>query len=303
MIPLHLPRQGATARHLTQLPMPRSRQFVTREVLRLLRSTEIGEASLKAFRFQAPANCVGNSRRMREALVQGLIEQGRLTSPTPEQESWGQTVRRWLGLARLTDWRSVRSGEQLMRLNQRHGPLVLTLQGALAPGQGDDTYTRHHAVVLIASFSVDSTRVGILLDGNDLQHNPAIDRIAQWLASQEQPIDLSQLALEDLERINSDSSASPDNAQGQAHVQGTDVLQAAFRLVDLDALVAHSEQQYLQKEQFAIAEGARSERPNLLEVEESLNARGDWIPSQVLAELRQAIQQDPQLVERLEPER
>lgn len=275
----------------TRLPAPQTRQFVTHEVLRLIRRTAVGQASLQAFRFQAPSDCVSNSRSMREALVNSLIETGHLVGPTPDKEEWGQTVSRWLGLARPTVERTVISAEQLMRLNHHHGPLVLTLHGALAPGQGDDRYTRHHAVVLIASFEMDGTRVGILLDGNDLQRNPAIDRIAQWLATQEREIDLSQLTLEDLERINSDPIA-PD----------TDVLQAAFRLVDLDALVARAEQRFLQKGQFATADGAHSEVPNLLEGDGSLSTRGDPIPADVLAELRQAIRQEPQLVERLSPE-
>lgn len=285
-----------------RLPTPQTRRFVSHEVLRLIRRTDLGEASLKAFRFQAPSDCLANSRRIRDALVQNLIEQGLLMGPSPDQENWGETVRRWFGLPRQTDERGVTSAEQLMRLNQRHGPLVLTLQGALAPGQGDDIYTRHHAVVLIASFSVDSARVGILIDGNDLQHNTAINRIAHWLTSQGQHMHLSQLTLEDLERINSDSTTQPDSAQGEDHVQGTDVLQTAFRLVDLDALVARSEQRYLQKEQFAIADGAHSERPNLLEGDRSLSTSDESIPAEVLTELRQAIRQNPQLVERFEPE-
>lgn len=301
MIPKALTQQLPTSAW-ARLPAPQTRRFVSHEVLRLIRRTDLGEASLKAFRFQAPSDCLANSRRIRDALVQNLIEQGLLMGPSPDQENWGQTVRRWFGLPRQTDERGVTSAEQLMRLNQRHGPLVLTLQGALAPGQGDDTYTRHHAVVLIASFSVDSARVGILIDGNDLQHNTAINRIAHWLTSQGQHMHLSQLTLEDLERINSDSTTQPDSAQGEDHVQGTDVLQTAFRLVDLDALVARSEQRYLQKEQFAIADGAHSERPNLLEGDRSLSTSDESIPAEVLTELRQAIRQNPQLVERFEPE-
>lgn len=283
----------------TRLPAPQTRQFVTHEVLRLIRRTAVGQASLQAFRFQAPSDCVSNSRSMREALVNSLMAQGQLTGPAQEEETWGQVVRHWLGLARPTVERTVISAEQLMQLNQRHGPLVLTLHGALPPGQGDDRYTRHHAVVLIASFEGDGTRVGLLLDGNDLQRNPAIDRIAQWLAEQDRDIDLSDLTLEDLERINS-ARTTPDPTQGEDGTTATDVLQAAFRLVDLDALAARAEQQFLQKSQFAMADGAHSERPNLLEGDESLRTVGDPIPADVLAELRQAIRQAPQLIETLE---
>ena len=285
-----------------RLPSPRTRHFVSREVLRLIGSTHLGRLCESAFRFQAPSDCIRNSRLARDAVVKGLLDQGQLTAPSTAQDKWVQIVRGWLGLPRQLQTHSVISGEQLKQLNQRHGPLVLTLQGAVPPGQGDDRYSRHHAVVLIASFSVDSARVGILIDGNDLQHNPAINRIAHWLTSQGQHMHLSQLTLEDLERINSDSTTQPDSAQGEDHVQGTDVLQTAFRLVDLDALVARSEQRYLQKEQFAIADGAHSERPNLLEGDRSLSTSDESIPAEVLTELRQAIQQNPQLVERFEPE-
>jgi hypothetical protein len=284
-----------------RLPTPQTRQFVNHEVLRLIRRTVVGEASLKAFRFQAPSDCVSNSRLVREALVNSLIETGHLIGPTPDKEKWGQTVSRWLGLARPTVERTVISGEQLIRINRQHGPLVLTLHGALPPGQGDDRYTKHHAVVLIASFEMDGTQVGILLDGNDLQRNPAIDRIAQWLAAQEQVADLSQLTLEDLERINS-APTTADLTQGEDGAPPTNVLQAAFRLVDLGALVARAEQQLRQTGQFAMADGAHSERPNLLECDGSLSTQGDPIPSDVLDELRQAIRQAPQLIERFEPE-
>lgn len=301
MIPQALTQPLRTSAR-ARLPAPQTRQFVTHEVLRLIRRTAVGQASLRAFRLQAPSGCVNNSRSMREALVNGLMEQGRLTGPAANEEKWNQTLSRWLGLARPTVEHTVISAEQLMRLNQRHGPLVLTLHGALAPGQGEDRYTKHHAVVLIASFEADDVRVGILLDGNDLQRNPAIDRIAQWLASQAPDIDLSQLSPEDLEQINSDSLTSPDHAKGDHGATDPDVLQAAFRLVDLDALVARAEQQFLQKNQFAMADGAHSERPNLLEGDGSLSTQGDPIPSDVLDELRQAIRQAPELIERFEPE-
>lgn len=288
MIPKALTQQLPSSAW-ARLPAPQTRQFVTHEVLRLIRRTAVGQASVKAFRFQTPSDCVNNSRAMREALVNSLMEQGLLTGPTPNEEKWNQTLCRWLGLARPTVERTLPSAEQLMRLNQHHGPLVLTLHGALPPGQGDDRYTKHHAVVLIASFEVDGARVGILLDGNDLQRNPAIDRIAHWLATQDREVDLSQLTLEGLEHINSDPIASD-----------TDVLQAAFRLVDLDALVARAEQRFLQTGQFATADGAHSERPNLLEGDGSLSTRGDPIPADVLAELRQAIRQEPKLIETFE---
>lgn len=286
-----------------RLPAPQTRQFVSREVLRLIRSSDLGRLSESVFRFQAPSDCIRNSRQMREALVNGLLEQGQLSAPGPGQDSWGQIVRGWLGLPRQPETKGLVSGEQLMQLNQRHGPLVLTLQGAVQPGQGDDRYTRHHSVVLIASFEADTTRVGILLDGNDLQRNPAIDRIAQWLASQESDIDLSQLTPQDLERINAAPSREPEGGDHSATEPDTDVLQAAFRLVDLDSLVAQAEQRFLQQTQFALADAAHSERPNLVQADTSLSATSPVMPPEVLAELRQAIGQDPQLIERFpEPE-
>lgn len=281
MIPKALTQQLPTSAW-ARLPAPQTRQFVTHEVLRLIRRTAVGLASVKAFRFQTPSDCVNNSRAMREALVNSLMEQGLLSGPAPNEEKWNQTLCRWLGLARPAVERTLPSAEQLMRLNQRHGPLVLTLHGALPPGQGDDRYTKHHAVVLVASFDADGTRVGILLDGNDLQHNPAIDRIAQWLATQEHATDLSQLTLEDLERINS-TPITADLTQGEDGTPDTDALQAAFRLVDLDALVARAEQRFLQKGQFAVADGALSERPNLVEGDGSLAKAAAELEEEMLA--------------------
>ena len=277
-----------------RLPSPRTRHFVSREVLRLIGSTHLGRLCESAFRFQAPSDCIRNSRLARDAVVKGLLDQGQLTAPSTAQDKWVQIVRGWLGLPRQLQTHSVISGEQLKQLNQRHGPLVLTLQGAVPPGQGDDRYSRHHAVVLIASFDCEATRVGILLDGNDLQRNPAIDRIAQWLAFEDKDIDLSQLTPQDLQRIN----AAPTSDES-----ATDVLQTAFRLVDLDALVARAERHFLRQTALALPDAAHSEHPNLVKADISLSATVQAIPPEVLAELRQAIGQDPQLVERFqEPE-
>jgi hypothetical protein len=115
MIPKALNQQLPTSAW-ARLPAPQTRRFVSHEVLRLIRRTDLGEASLKAFRFQAPSDCVNNSRAMREALVNSLMEKGLLTGPTPNEEKWNQTLCRWLGLARPTVERTLPSAEQLMRL-------------------------------------------------------------------------------------------------------------------------------------------------------------------------------------------
>lgn len=219
-----IPKTLTSTRQLSpwvNVPAPQTRHFVSREALRLIRSTPVGEAALSAFQFQQGALCEANSRRMQWVLTSILVGKG--VAWRPEFDTGSDA----------TSLAPIGSTEDLLKVNAKFGPLVLTLFKALQPDQGADIYTRHHCVVLLCSFEHKGKKLGLLLDGNDLQCNPVMVRLQQWLKDEGKGRRLADLSSKELTQIGR-SWASASNNEPDLH-------QTAFRLVDLEHMVQRSQ--------------------------------------------------------------
>ncbi|MEJ7929976.1 hypothetical protein WG922_08330 [Ramlibacter sp. AN1015] len=194
------------------------RGYVSRATLAALEGTPAGRAGIAAFRFQATANCVHDAGVAHERALQHLIDEGVLTRPPIPGLLRGMLLR--VGPAASP---APHTAADFAAAVDRRGPAQLILHGILAPDQGGDVYTAHHSVVLLAA----ARQLGLLLDGNNLQRNPVMDALHAWRAPRGDSRPLHLLGPDDFAEFD----RSP-----QAHHAGVRLHQAAFAVVDLEAL-------------------------------------------------------------------
>lgn len=183
-------------------PCPPHRGFTQLAILRLLDATPVGQASRQTIRFQQDCDCVSNTQRMQEDLQAALMAQGILQRPESiERLPWAK-LQQWMFGAANRRVELAKESRRLIELNARHGPLALVLHGAIPQGQGEGVYQNHHAVVLLATWCCGDRPLGLLLDGNDRQQNPAIEAIRAWQRASGDQRPLQELGPQDLEQIN-----------------------------------------------------------------------------------------------------
>lgn len=270
--------QASRASPWVRLPAPHTREFVSREALHLIASTPLGKAALTAFRFQWPGLCEANSLRMQWMLTSILAAEG--LASKHEFDPADERTSRW----------PVDTAQDLLRFNAGCGPLVLTLFKALPPDQGSEVYSRHHCVVLLASFKHRDRCLGLLLDGNDLQSNPAVERLRQWLREEGRGRQLQDLCSEELLQIGKDW-AEQGNPETELH-------QTAFRLVDLDQLIRLSRAEEAKQPPAGWWDWLLDKTPRTqMRWAKCFKSHAPAISPETLDELKALIDQHPDLVE------
>lgn len=263
---------AAAARRAGAPPTAPSRSYISPRVLEILRHTPAGRAGLQAFQFQAVGMCHPNTARMTVRAVEVLVAGG-----DAHRNRLVAYLARMLPNLGLAEMNPPVTPSSLANMNRRHGPLQLVTHHGLQPGQGDDAYRDFHAVVKLAGFEHRGRQVALLLDGNDRQSNPATQALRDWMRASDDRRDLGQL----------------DNAQLQAldacmrdhHREQPSVFQAAFRLVDLEQMVAAS-----------LVTG-----PPQANGDPGLKVLRPLLPAAAVDALREAVDEDPKLVEGFAP--
>ncbi len=245
------------------------RGYISDRVLEVLRPTPAGRAGLQALRFQPYAHCFPNTTAMTGRAMEVLLAGGdghrnRLVAWLASQMLPNQ------GLAQMNP---PVTAAALATLNARHGPLQLVTYHGLQPGQGGDAYRDFHAVVKLASFDHGGRQVALLLDGNDRQSNPAMHALRTWMRADGDARDPGQLDNPQLQAVDARMRADRPG--------GPSLFQAAFRLVDLEQMLAAS----------------HATSPPFANGDPGMKMRAPMLPPAAVDALRQALDEDPGQVE------
>jgi hypothetical protein len=183
--------------------------------------------------------------------------------------------------------------EQVRRAQSLHGPLQLETRHTLAHGQGGELYDHFHATVLLATFEREGRTIGLLLDGNDRQVNPAVMAFAHWALATGGMRLPSQFTASDFQTYNAqrrqDTLAQPD------------LYQAAFRLVDLGEMLAVSQHDPQAKQTLPLSDGsvlAWPLRPTGLRADTGVRVVRPLLAPDTGQALRDALCDEPRAVER-----
>ncbi|MEY4710771.1 MAG: hypothetical protein RIS88_221 [Pseudomonadota bacterium] len=265
---------------------PDRRPYISQRVLDILRPTPLGAAAISSFRFQSFASCLENSDQMTQTVTQRLVTQGLLAREHSGPASSLVPIPARAPGANL-------DLERVQRTQALHGPLQLETRHTLAPGQGGDLYDHFHAAVLLATFEREGRTIGLLLDGNDRQLNPAVMAFAHWALATRGMRLPSQFETADFQAYNAqrrrDTLAQPD------------LYQAAFRLVDLGEMLSVSQRDPHAKQVLPLSDGSVLEWPmrqTVLRADTGVRVVRPLLPPETGQALRDALGDEPRAVER-----
>lgn len=264
------------------------RTYISQRVLEILRPTPLGAAAISCFRFQSFASCHENSFQMTMGVTHRLVTQGLMTrDPKGPLATLVKMSERTPDVP--VDVEAVRCAQAL------HGPAQLETRHTLAPGQGGELYDHFHSTVLLATFEREGRTLGLLLDGNDRQSNPAVMAFARWAlrtAGMRMP---SQFGPADFQAFNAQRRLSPSaDAEPDLH-------QAAFRLVDLAEMLTVSQRDPQEKQVVPMHDGSVVELPmraTAMRVDPGARVKQPLLAPATADELRDALRQEPGAVER-----
>jgi hypothetical protein len=247
------------------------RSIVTSSLIRDIGKTPLIQTVMGEYRIQEPYMCFENSAGVRDGIAKKL-------------EATGHLVRD--GKAGTAAYTGELSGSALVKLNNEHGPLMIATYNMLSPEDGAERYTTRHAAVLAGSFqTAKGESVGLVVDGNNFQSNKPMEAIKRWMDKNGDDRPLSALTEEDFEKINEDL-----REQGESTL---DVRQISVRLVDLDRLLAASD------EGFKTADPLSSIATEV-RYEPSATVKKELLPAKVVAALEAAIIDDHSIIEKFD---
>lgn len=276
-------------------PLLPHRGFTQLATLGLLDTSPLGQACRKVVRFQKESDCVGNAQRIQWSLQAELIAQNLLHRPQAMTRLPWSKLQQWMFGSCNRRVEMARKVPRLVELNERHGPLMLVLHGALPAGDGAQIYPNHHALVLLATWRNGGRQFGLLIDGNDQQRNASIAAIKAWQIAHDDARPLDELSPQDLQRISEDTRQQADTAQEPI----LDTFQFAYRLVDLGAMLERAQTHYqaaLQRAQDVLLEPVEP-YPNSVAYDPECLLRTPLLSADLLDSLNAAIEQDASLVE------
>ena len=286
------PARGNRVNHKTT--MMHTRQFVDFAVLKLLEQTCVGRASIDAFRFQESAQCTFNAAGMREHVTGSLLDGRAMTKDASKMVQVDQSLlyRLLVGTPQTHGRRILEhpSVADIVELNRRQGPVTLTMQKLIQPGQGDDQYPVHHAAVLIATLMHEGRHVGVLVDGNNLQSNDAMTEVERYLRENGDRRELFDLKQHDFKCIN--AAINRDRQD-----RNLDVMQLGFRLVDLDSVVEASAKKFVMLREL---DPYHEWMSNSVGFDVSLELQGDPLPTAAADELLALMKENPSMIERFD---
>ena len=280
-------RPAELARPTSLTTAAAARPYISKPAAQALKQAPVGQAGLDAFRFQRRGECVQSSHDVKSAMIGWLLADGTLVRREPLPTFWGRLTHMMTWpRGDLVPYDGPWTVDAIRALNELHGPLQIATFNLVQPGQGADVYRRHHAAVLAACLQVDGRWIGVLVDGNDLQTNPAVEVLQAWRKAQGDRRPLHRLSRQDFEA----ASRTPALV---------DVRQMVFRFVDLAQLLDTA-----LRRACALAE---QEVPEVLITQEDLTRHIFYdstvyvsrplLPPKVCEELAAALRAEPELVE------
>lgn len=273
-----------------------TRTYISFQAIQALKEAPVGKAGLQAFRIQRHGECVQSSHDVKTSMISYLLQDGTMARNEPPQSFWGRLLRMmsW-PQGELVPYEGPWTVDAIRALNARHGPLQIATFNLVQPGQGAEVYRRHHAAVLAACLPVDGRWIGVLVDGNDLQDNPAVEVLQAWRKAQHDRRPLHRLSRQDFEA----ASQSRGPAEAQQGLDAVDARQLGFRFVDLAQLLDSA-----LRRACALAE---QEVPEVLITQDDLtrhifydstvHVSRPLLPPKVCDELAAAIRAEPALIE------
>lgn len=277
-----------------------SRRFVDNSVFNVVCQSKVGRIGARILTIQVLGQCEMNVRRMFKVAIPALVADGVLRKPhqAPVEE---RPHRYWLLDLLLGDedakqlvWNSEGATfENIVRLNQMHGPVGLRMQAMLSSEQGGKEYENYHCALLLGVLERGGEIIGVLLDGNDKQRNAAMSAIRDHMDRHGDTRELFELTPENLDQITEERCAHSDSK--------LDVRQLGLRLVDLKGLVKASEKT-MEHRLTCISPDSPvgPPLPNAVFCDEQAEVAEPLLPQEVRDALIALIDEDPTRVERFE---
>ncbi len=302
-------RINARAADTTPAPRTHVRTLVSTKTMSVLRQLPWVKAAADRYLLQPPAQCVDHTDRLQDLLIRSLCTQGHLQlTPSPDEAAGGAAPleegdERWRirpyaaptpfpcteddRLAPRVEVKRHPDAAFIADLIATHGPVTITPHGALAPDQGGEDYTEHHALLVLQTFMHGGRHIAVVLDGNNRQQNEIMDAVRQHAADLGlRAEDLSVSELRDAQRLL------------PAHLQ---IDQLPFRLIDLDGLLEVSARQHADRNQATGSGTPSAKQPYPDTVRWVSNARvvGNPLPP-AAADALHALCDEPGAVERFD---
>lgn len=282
------------------------RSYVSYRALQALKEAPVGKAGLHAFRIQRFADCESNSHLIRMSMIHHLVREGAMQRTERNASFWGRlaNLMAW-GQGELVPYDGPWTVEAIRSLNARHGPLQIITENLVQPGQGDDTYSRHHAAVLAACLQVDGRWIGMLVDGNDLQSNPAVEVLQAWRDERGDRRPLDALGPPEFEAATQAfglrRAGGKRDGKRDAKQEPVETFQLGFRFVDLAQLLETALRKAYALAEHAVPEViiAQDDISNRIWYDSTVLVSKPLLPPLVCDELAAAIRDDPSLVEQI----
>lgn len=238
-------------------PGQQTRQFVNRPVLNVLRRSPWAETLVHNYQFQSPGECVSNSEVMQAHILHALHRRHQIEIAGSSDPSGGllHRLEQMLGSIKTPEldreYRHDPTVEDIVHLVEQHGPCVLALARMLASDQGGAQYAGHHAVLVIGTFLVDGRNWALVLDGNDLQNNPIMERVRAY-ADKYHDGHLERMTEGDLSvvQMEMDRAGEPRDSD-----------QLVYSFIDLDKAVPEADKAYRAYRRDLAMNGGRSDLP------------------------------------------
>ncbi len=282
------------------LHQDRNRSIVSMPTLQALKRMPWFPVAVSAFRIQEQGACVDNAESTQEQLLTDLYRRNQIDAQLPVPDGKvAQTVQRLqqktgLGKPRYEPTMQTMldpGAEDIARLVKEHGPVSVSMASALGPQQGAETYTSHHAMVVLCTFQHEGRHVAVVLDGNDLQSNPLMVKARAYAEQHGIPLE----GLTALDFLNIQNELDDDK----------DIAQLPFRLIDLDTVVSNSRAKQKAFEDYQRQGGTPGDpgeplpvtHPNSVRWASDATVKTDPLPPQALAELEAVCRAHPNLIE------
>lgn len=221
-------------------PGQQTRRYVSWSVLRVLQRSPWAAALVRNFQFQRPGDCVTNSEVMQQNILHALHSQRQIEIAAGSDGGGGWLLRlqQRLGVTKAPEldreYRHDPTVDDIIDMVEQHGPCVLSLARMLPADQGGTQYAGHHAVLVIGTFKAEGRNWAVVLDGNDLQSHPLMERVRAY-ADKYHGGHLEAITEGDLSAIQTEMKQAGEAWDSQ---------QTVYSLMDLDNSVSEADKAY-----------------------------------------------------------
>jgi hypothetical protein len=234
-------RNDASNPHVLQArPAQQTRQYVSWSVLRVLQRSPWAAALVRNFQFQRPGECVANAEVMQQNVLHALHSQQHVEIASSSDADRGllKRLQQLLGVPQAPEldreYRHDPTVDEIVDMVEQHGPCVLSLARMLPADQGGTQYAGHHAVLAIGTFKSQGRCWAVVLDGNDLQSHPFMERVRVY-ADKYHDGYLEAITEGDLSAIQTEMEQAGEP---------WDSNQVVYSLIDLDKSVSQADTAY-----------------------------------------------------------